>query len=84
MCVCNYVHVYSASVCARPTHCPDCRSFSLTTAQLVSDSSSVGQRAACMVCTGVGEEGGGVDHNNYKALLNISESGTPFRVSNTP
>lgn len=32
------------------THCPDCRSFSLTTAQLVSDSSSVGHRAACMVC----------------------------------
>lgn len=32
------------------THCPDCRSFSLTTAQLVSDSSSVGHRPACMVC----------------------------------
>lgn len=32
----------------RTTHCPDCRSFSLTTAQLVRDSSSVGQRAACM------------------------------------
>lgn len=31
------------------THCPDWRSFSLTTAQLVRDSSSVGQRAACMV-----------------------------------
>lgn len=38
------------------THCPDCRSFSLTTAQLVSDSSSVGQRAACMVCEGKAAE----------------------------
>lgn len=41
----------------RTTHCPDCRSFSLTTAQLVSDSSSVGHRAACMVCEERGRGG---------------------------
>lgn len=38
------------------THCPDCRSFSFTTAQLVSESSSVGHRAACMVCEEKEEE----------------------------
>ncbi len=52
-----------ASVCKRDdsdesvvwvnTHCPDCRSFSLTTAQFVSDSSSVGHRAACIVCRNI-------------------------------
>lgn len=38
------------------THCPEVRSFSLTTAQLVSDSSSVGHLAACMVCKEKEEE----------------------------
>lgn len=31
-----------------PTHCSNCGSLSLMTAQLVRDSSSVGHRAACM------------------------------------
>lgn len=45
------------------THCPDCRSFSLTTAQLVSDSSSVGHRAACIVWMEEKDRGGKEEHN---------------------
>lgn len=32
-----------------PTHCSNCGSFSLMTAQLLNDSSSVGHRAACII-----------------------------------
>lgn len=33
------------------THCPDLKSFSLATTQLVRDSSSVGHLATCITCT---------------------------------
>lgn len=45
-----------ACIRSSPTHSPSCWSFSLMTAQLVSDSSSVGHRAVCIICTESREE----------------------------
>lgn len=67
------------------TYCPDCRSFSLTTAQFVNDSSSVGHRAACIVWDRhkeVNEWYGGVRRLfNYKLKITMSTQLTSMTQS---
>lgn len=63
--------------CSRrtPTHCSNCGSFSLMTAQLVSDSSSVGHRVVCIIWEEIkGEKGtsGASQWNSHKATLECS------------